>query len=349
MTKNNEPRSYRTASGIRWIAQVRVKGFAPASQSFGSRKLAAEWIDKQTRELRRLRDRGAVRHDVAKLTIGQLLAEYLDDPEVKALRTFDSVQRLADWWVSKYAGERVLSFNVLTLRRAREVLHKGRSPGTVNRYLSAMRGAWNWGRSAGLVPQDLLWPSRLMLTEPRGRVRYLTDVELGRLLKAAEADSVMRVCILVSLATGVRQGELLRLKWADIDLKGAKLTVLQSKTNTARRVHLPASAVAALESLKMAKVSSPVYPFLNDHGKPLAKSWLESKWSRSRSAAGLKDFRWHDLRHTTASYLAQSGASLPEIGSVLGHRSPSVTQRYSHLVEGAPVRGHTELDAKLKR
>jgi site-specific recombinase XerD len=66
-----------------------------------------------------------------------------------------------------------------------------------------------------------------------------------------------------------------------------------------------------------------------------------------RPAAGLKDFRWHDLRHSCASFLAASGASLVEIGSVLGHRSPSVTARYAHLVAGKPVTGHAKLDEKL--
>ena len=63
---------------------------------------------------------------------------------------------------------------------------------------------------------------------------------------------------------------------------------------------------------------------------------------------GLKAWPKDILRHTCASYLAQNGANLLEIGSVLGHKSPSVTQRYAHLIEGAPVTGHTKLDDKLR-
>jgi site-specific recombinase XerD len=86
----------------------------------------------------------------------------------------------------------------------------------------------------------------------------------------------------------------------------------------------------------------------DDMGQPVTKEWLEYRWRLIRAAAGLHDFRWHDMRHSCASFLAQQGATLLEIGSVLGHRSPSVTQRYAHLVQGAPVTGHAQLDKKLQ-
>jgi site-specific recombinase XerD len=63
----------------------------------------------------------------------------------------------------------------------------------------------------------------------------------------------------------------------------------------------------------------------------------------------LRDFRWHDLRHSCASFLAQQGATLLEIASVLGHRSTVVTRRYAHLVQGAPVTGHAALNEKLQQ
>ena len=88
--------------------------------------------------------------------------------------------------------------------------------------------------------------------------------------------------------------------------------------------------------------------FTGPRGARLTKPQLETGWRRVRTLAGISDFRWHDLRHTAASFLAQSGASLLEIGAVLGHRSPSVTARYAHMVQGAPVTGHDKVDAKLR-
>lgn len=124
--------------------------------------------------------------------------------------------------------------------------------------------------------------------------------------------------------------------------------MLISKNDTARTVYLPSVAVEALKALRKGKVVSTMAVFLLSDGAPLAKSALMQRWKSIRKDAGLSDFRWHDLRHSCATFRAQKGATLLEIGSVLGHKSPSVTQRYSNLVQGAPVKGHTELDAKLR-
>jgi integrase len=157
----------------------------------------------------------------------------------------------------------------------------------------------------------------------------------------------MHAAILLSVATGLRQGELLGLHWKDIDMEHGKLTLLKTKNKTPRTVHVPATAVAALKVLKKAKVVSTTYVFLIAAGIPLKVSTLEQRWRKIRDAAGLVDFHWHDLRHSCASFLARRGASLLEIGSVLGHKSPSMTYRYSHLVQGQAVKGHAELDALL--
>jgi integrase len=241
-----------------------------------------------------------------------------------------------------------MELNVLMLRDARHALQQGRKPATVNRYLSAMRSAWNWGRAAGLVPQEQAWPSRLMLTEPKGRVRFLNDGELAALLKAASEQSpTAHAAILISLGCGIRQGELRRLKWTDLDLDKQRLRVLLSKNGESRSVYMPASAVEALRVLKRAPIVGQTV-IADEEGQPVAKEWIEYRWRLIRDAAGLANFRWHDMRHSCASFLAQNGATLLEIGSVLGHRSPTVTMRYAHLVESAPVTGHTKLDEKLR-
>ena len=187
-----------------------------------------------------------------------------------------------------------------------------------------------------------------MLPEPDARWRYLSAEELPALLQAAEARSpVLHAAIVVAIATGVRKGELLRLRWSDVDFERQCVSVLITKNGQPRSVHLPASAVAALQGLKAAPVVSPAHVFLSASGKPMTWQALDKLWRGARTAAGLKDFRWHDLRHSCASYLAQAGASLLEIGGVLGHRSAAVTLKYAHLQQGAAVTGHTALDARL--
>lgn len=342
-------RKHRAKAGtVSFTATVRVKPYKSASRTFPSRGDARSWALDLERELKKQRDRGGLRRDVAKMTIAQLAREFLEDPETQALRTHSSLERLLGWWVVHYGAQRVMGLNVLMLREARDTLRPGRAAGTVNRYVSAMRSCWNWGRAAGLVPQDQLWPSRLMLTEPKGRTRYLNDEELGALLAAAAAHSpTMHAAVLVSLGCGIRQSELRRLRWTDVDLDKHRLRVLLTKNNESRSVYVPGSVVDALRVLKRAPVVGQ-HVIADEKGQPVDKFWLIYRWRVIRAAAGLADFRWHDMRHSCASFLAQQGANLLEIGSVLGHRSPAVTSRYAHLVQGAPVTGQTRLDEKFR-
>lgn len=334
---------------ISYVAQVKVHPFKPPAKAFASRAAAQEWAEALERELKAQRKRGDARPDIAKLTCGDLIREFLNDPETKRLRYYQDIERLLGWWANAHGTTRTFDLGVLSLRAARDKLHSKRAPATTNRYLSALRSAWNWGRSAGLIPTERAWPARLLLTEPAGRVRYLTDAELKALLESTEQDRVMRAAIVVAVSSGIRQGELLRLEWRDIDFARATLTVRISKNKTSRSVHLVGAAVTALQSLRKGPVVSATHVFVNTDGTPLRKGTLETRWRKIRSAAGLKDFHWHDLRHSCASFLAQQGASLLQIGSVLGHKSPSVTLRYAHLVAGAPVPGHDELNKKLLR
>ncbi len=344
------------------IAWVRIKPFKPVSKLLPSRAEAKEWAEKLEATLRAQRRQRNTTPALGKMTIAHLAHEYLADPTIRALKYHDQLVNYLAWWVNHYGAQRIVDTGAALLREARAKLQPGRGPRTVNGYLAALRSAWHWGQAAELVPQDHVWPKRLMLKIPKARVRFLTDEELRALLAACSESALMNAAVRVSIACGLRQGELLRLKWADVDLTGKRsrsgpsLTIHNAKNTDTRGVFLPPSAVAALGSLKAATVVG-THVFLNDDQQPLTAAQLRWKWAgdqrdRSRSVgirekAGLTDFRWHDLRHSCASYLAQSGANLLEIGSVLGHRNVEVTKKYSHLIEGAPVTGHTKLDEKL--
>ncbi len=348
--------SRKTREGVPYhTATVRVAPFKSESQTRPTRKAVEAWAEDREKELQKMREQGNVRGDVTQLTVAGLIKEFLEDPETRLLKTYSDLSLLCAEWVSLRGNEKALQFtNVLLLRKARTTLQKGgrkgpRSNSTVNRYLSAGRSCWNWARSAGVVPSDMRWPERLMLSEPKGRVRFLDDDELTKLREAVRVYSqTLYALTMVSLATGVRQGELLRLKWSDVDLARSRVTVMLAKNGDARGVFLPATAMEALRALRKADIVSPSHVFLDKDGEPFDKNKLRYRWKLARSAAALKDFRWHDLRHSCASYLAQNGATLLEIGTVLGHKSPSVTMRYAHLVEAKPVTGHVELDEKLR-
>jgi len=334
-----------------FTATVRASGFKSASKTFTSRKEALAW-SRETLEFLREQREGVsrARHDVTQINLADLILEYLKSSEAQALRSYDGTHQMLSWFIQHYGTARVLDLNVLIWREAREKLQQGRQALTVNRYFICMRACWNWARAAGLVPTERMWPDRIMLPQPQGRTRFLNDAELAALLKAAhEHSQLMLTAVTVSVATGMRRGELLRLNWSDIDLTRQVADIHITKTDKPRAVHLTQSACDALKALQQAgkvrSIGGAVFTLPN--GTRLKESTLEARWRKVRDAARLKDFRWHDLRHCAASYLAQSGATLLQIAEVLGHRSFTSTQRYSHLVQGAALPAHAALDAKL--
>jgi integrase len=347
--KHTGIRPRRNADGsMSYDAQLLVKPFPRTQQTFQTLVEAIAWRSKTTAELRKQRQGGGARPELATLTLAGLNADYLMDAETKLLADYHDRKRHLDWWSAHHGTVKVLDFGVLQARAARDALMPARQNATVDRYIAAERAAWNWGRSAGLVPNDRAWPPRLMLTEPDARVRYLSDAELSAVLKAAKAHSpAVYAAVTVALATGVRQGEMLRLTWADVDFTRSTIRLLLTKNGTARSVHMPVIAAEALKAVKAGTVVG-ARVFLYTDGTPLDQDRLNREWRRVRAAAGLTDFRWHDFRHSCASFLAQNGATLLEIGSVLGHKRAQTTLKYAHLAEGKAVTGHAALDAKLR-
>jgi len=178
--------------------------------------------------------------------------------------------------------------------------------------------------------------------EPRHR--YLSEDEIRRLVTALTAlqNQMAANALKLLLLTGARRGEVLGARWSDIDLT-AGVWVKQSSHTKQKRLHrvpLSAAAVELLINIKAYAGRSPfVFPARSRCGYLTA---VQRSWREARDAAGLKDVRIHDLRHTYASMLASAGQSLPTIGALLGHSQASTTQRYSHLIDSA-LREATEI------
>jgi integrase len=353
---------HKNQDGTRsFTAQVRVKPFKPSSKTvherdFPSRKeartAAERWAEQLEEQLRQQRVRGAVRSDVAALKFSELVKEYLADPRTKALCTYSERERQMGWWVEHYGALRALEFPSPTIiRDGRErLLRKHPSGSTANRYLSAARACVNFARGSGLLPPNVVWPPRLMLTEAKHRERFLTDEELQRALDAARAhSSLMYAAVMFAIGVGCRQGELLRVRWGDIDEASATVAIRVSKTDTSRRAHLPPAVLQALKEWRGEKVR-PLpsrLVFAHPDGKPIENYLVIARWIKIRTSAGLPDLRFHDLRHASASFLIQGGATLAEVAHQLGHKHVATSKRYAHLVAGAKPTGADKLNEKL--
>jgi hypothetical protein len=122
--------------------------------------------------------------------------------------------------------------------------------------------------------------------------------------------------------------EILRLRWADVDLARKRLVFRDTKNGEQRAAPISAPARAVLESLPAGDPDALLFPSPRRPDQPVA---LQCAWETAVAKAGLQNFRFHDLRHTAASYLAMSGATTGDIAALLGHKSLAMVARYQHL------------------
>ena len=173
------------------------------------------------------------------------------------------------------------------------------------------------------------------------RERYLTNEEMSKLLDVLQThrNRPVSLVVLLLLTTGTRRGEALKAKWEDIDLikKTWKIPAENAKTKRSRVIPLNTAALQVLEEA-YALSAGHNHVFISQvTGQPIRH--ITAVWQRMRKTAGLPEFRLHDCRHQYASMLINKGCTLYEVQRLLGHSTPKMTQRYSHLsmetLEGA--------------
>ena len=159
-------------------------------------------------------------------------------------------------------------------------------------------------------------------------MRYLSEEEKPRLLKAAKAiGGKFYLKVLMALTTGMRKGELDGLRWGDIDFDKGLALLADTKNGTPR--HTPIPDVIMNELKRYREVGSGLlFPSSTDPDKAFD---YKKQWANCLKAANIQNFRWHDMRHDTASTLARDGRTMKEIAEILGHKSLASTDRYTHL------------------
>jgi integrase len=180
--------------------------------------------------------------------------------------------------------------------------------------------------------------------EEHNRIRYLSEDELARLLSALDSyrDQHVAAIFRLLLLTGARRGEVLSMRWEDLDLGAGVWTKPHSRTKQKERHAVPLSAAAQAVLAELATDKDPggfVFPAGRGASGPMRTT--EKPWRTICRAAGITGLRTHDLRHDYASRLVSAGVSLHIVGGLLGHKKPSTTARYAHLHDGA-LRAATE-------
>jgi integrase len=255
---------------------------------------------------------------------------------------------ITPWQVEKWRAERVKA---------------GIKRSTINRDLADIKSSLAKAVAWDLLPNNPITGVKLLKLDPNAPVRYLTDDEEGRLRQALEKREgtiraqrkrynewraarryplypsleavafvdYLRPMVLLSLNTGLRQGEVFGLNWADVDFQQAAITIPgnRSKSGKTRYAPLNEEALSVLTSWRNSAETSEGLIFPSPEGQQFNN--VRKSWLGVLAEAGITKFRWHDMRHSFASRLAMAGVDLNTIRELLGHADYKMTLRYAHL------------------
>ncbi len=220
-----------------------------------------------------------------------------------------------------------------------------RSIATVNRELALLRRMFNVAQREGWLTHNPFAMGQLLVSvaDEKKRERILTREEETRLLEAC-SDSRrrhLRPILVCALDTGMRQGEILSLRWRDVDLDEGVITVaaFNTKTTQSRRISL---TVRLAKELGAIAAQAPRRP--DDLVFSISDN-VKRSFDTIRRVAGLPDVRFHDLRHTAATRLVGAHIPLSEVGRVLGHTQANTTYRYVNANTDTARRAAAALDA----
>lgn len=333
--------------------EIRLKGHPRESATFARLTDAKRWAQQTEaaiREGRYFKTTEAKRH-----TFAEMMDRYTRDV-LPLLGKKDQVHQL-DWWKDRLGSYVLADITPALIAECRDELSRGkilkdvrkpRQPATVAKYLAVLSPVftkavkeWGW-----LEENPVLKVDKPKL--PRGRVRFLDEDERARLLKACRDSSngYLYLVVVLALSTGARQGEIMGLTWADTDLVLGRVTLHETKNGERRVLPITGHALELMkEYSKVRRLDTDLlFPSNSDPSKPID---LRSPWLKALEQSEIEDFRFHDLRHSAASYLAMNGASLAEIAEVLGHKTLQMVKRYAHLSEAHTADVVGRMNAKI--
>lgn len=252
----------------------------------------------------------------------------------------DTIKRLNKFFGGKFLHEITRKMiEGFQIERAKEV-----SGATINRNLACLKCIFNkaieWGDFSGKNPVK-----GIKFFKEQQRQRFLLQEEILKLLE--NCNEHLKPIIIVALNTGMRKGEILNLKWRDVDFKRDIIYLYQTKSGEKREAPMNAEVKSAL--IKVSKHPESPYIFCNKDGKPygdvkksfftvcknagIIKNSKKDVNNSQKDSDTTKDsnFRFHDLRHTFASHLVMNGVDLNTVRELLGHKDIKMTLRYSHL------------------
>lgn len=309
--------------GNKWQARVTRKGFPDEVKSFTTRQDAERWARSVETEM----DKGYFvnRSTAESTTFKDVIERYIADVCPTTRSGTDDAIRLRAMCRTKLAKLSMASLTPKAIADYRDERLKKVKSGTVIRELAYLSSIINharreWGINITNPVASVRKPS-----PPQGRNRILSADEESRLLVTLDPtgrrNPWLQPSAVLSIETAMRRGELLQLRWSNIDLQNQTAFLPMTKNGTARTVPLSRRAVELLKALPRS-IDGRVFPI-----EPAAH---HAAFKRACKRAGLVDLHWHDLRHTAITRLAEKLPNLIELAAVSGHRSLTMLKRYYH-------------------
>ncbi len=329
----------RTRDGkVTYRVQVRRLGFPAQSATFERKTDAKSWAAQMETALSEGRHMPS--QESKRRTLADLIDRYLETIQRSRPHAFPKQSQLLGWWRDRLGSYALVHVTPARIAEARDVLlsettyrNTPRSPATTNRYLAALGAAmtravreWHWldDNPVRKVTKN---------KESLGRTRFLSRDELTALFDACANSKMAELSLIVRLAvsTGMRRGEILGLRWSDVHLDRSVVTIEHTKNGERRTVPIGVVVRAMLIEHRGDQTDESAIVFNGNRGsRPIeVRDAFEDALKRAR----IENATFHTLRHTTASYLAMSGATLSDIAAVLGHKTLAMVKRYSHVSE----------------
>lgn len=313
--------------GSRWQAIIRRRGLPSLTRTFATKGDASLWAHQIERQV----DSGLLREDpriLSQTTLRDLLERYRDEitPRKRgsSAETFVLNAIMRDP-ISAYSLDQLAPKHLAAYRDMRR---QRSAAATVNRDLSLIQHAIKIAQQEWGLPivQNPVVNVR-KLRRPPGRDRRLQPGELEAITAAAQRtrNKLMLPVIRLSIETGMRRGEMLRLTWKHVDLAAGTAHLPETKNGFPRTIPLTPEAKRIIGSL----------PRTEDRVLPISDEAVKLSWKRITKRAGISGLRFHDLRHEATSRFFEMGLSMPEVALITGHRDGRMLFRYTHLKPGS--------------
>jgi len=310
-------------------AQIRIKGISVQSATFSRKTDAVRWAQQVEADIRRGR---YFPKSKQRYLLKELIQKYLDEiTPSKAVTTIPIEKIRLNWWIREYGAYRLMDITPELLEDSKKKLReKGNGNTGTKRYLRTLSHVFTIAVDWGWMHENPMKKVK-MPVEPKGRIRYLDEDELQRFSEACResACSLLYPAVVLSLSSGMRKGELSGLTWNRVDLKRGHIILDKTKSGKPRGIPISGHALELLR--KMSKIRRIDTRFVFPSKDGIKGFDFRRSFAAALKKANIENFHWHDLRHTCASYMVMTGASLKTVADLLGHSDISMAQRYSHL------------------